>query len=151
MMKTYHDMKEDKSILEVDPENDVDEPEVKAEKEQYASAGIPDINPFSSYLSKEDAKAVVLPEPMVVPVQTSVAEPEPTPVVPEPVSAPRVVETAQPAVETASPAVEIAPEAAEPNSKKGLLALASAVLTAGAAGAIIFKNKKNKKEERKHE
>lgn len=146
---------EDKAILEVDPENDVDEPEVKAEKEQYASAGIPDINPFSSYLSKEDEKAVVLPEPVVVPEQTSVAEPEPTPVVPEPVPAPSVVETAQPAAETAqpavevaSPAVEIAPEAAEPKTKKGLLALASAVL---AAGAIIFKNKKNKKEESKHE
>lgn len=47
----------EEKALEVDPENDFDQPEVDTEK-QYANAGIPDVNPFSSYLSEEDAKVV---------------------------------------------------------------------------------------------
>ncbi len=47
----------EEKALEVDPENDIDQPEVDTEK-QYANAGIPDVNPFSSYLSEEDAKIV---------------------------------------------------------------------------------------------
>ena len=105
---------EETASLQVDPDNDTDEPELQKNDEQFAMAGVPDVNPFSSYLSKEDAKIVekitnykfeekapVITEetPVVVEQAVVVAEPveaprstEETSAVAEPVEAPHHAE-----------------------------------------------------------
>nr|MCR5189316.1 hypothetical protein [Treponema sp.] len=48
----------DEVVLDTDPENDFETSEEDASKEQVANAGLPEVNPFTSYLSEEDAKIV---------------------------------------------------------------------------------------------
>lgn len=49
---------EEEITLNTDPDHDVDEIKTDKNANKYAMAGIPDVDPFSSYLSKEDAKVV---------------------------------------------------------------------------------------------
>ena len=163
---------EENSQLAVDPDKDFESEELKVNDEKLALSGSPDVNPFSSYLSKEDAKIVEkitnysLEEVKALEAAelsenarlTENAKPSETAWVTETSKASETVKASEPANsenKTANNELNTNQKVESDSKKvygKGLIAACTAVLALSAAAggaAVITKRASAKKEEEK--